>query len=114
MDAVGIEQGYMRTCPEYTNAQSIHDLPHKDLHRALATALLIIPTATGAARAIGEVIPALKGKLHGMGLRVPTPDGSVVDLTAQVSQETTVDEVNDAFRAASESAPLAGILGYTE
>jgi glyceraldehyde 3-phosphate dehydrogenase len=114
MDTVGIEQGYMTTCHAYTNDQRILDLPHKDLRRARAAALSIIPTSTGAARAIGEVIPALKGKLDGMALRVPTPDGSVVDLTAQVSQETTVDEVNDAFRAASESGPLAGILGYTE
>jgi glyceraldehyde 3-phosphate dehydrogenase (phosphorylating) len=113
MDTVGIEQGYMTTCHAYTNDQRILDLPHKDLRRARAAALSIIPTSTGA-RAIGEVIPALKGKLDGMALRVPTPDGSVVDLTAQVSQETTVDEVNDAFRAASESGPLAGILGYTE
>ena len=114
MDTVGIEQGYMTTCHAYTNDQRILDLPHSDLRRARAAALSIIPTSTGAARAIGEVIPALKGKLDGMALRVPTPDGSVVDLTAQVSRETTVDEVNAAFRAASESGPLAGILGYTE
>jgi glyceraldehyde 3-phosphate dehydrogenase len=114
MDAVGIEQGFMTTCHAYTNDQRILDLPHKDLRRARAAALSIIPTTTGAARAIGEVIPSLKGRLDGISLRVPTPDGSVVDLTAQVSRETTVDEVNDAFRAASESGPLAGILGYTE
>ena len=114
MDTVGIEQGYMTTCHAYTNDQRILDLPHSDLRRARAAALSIIPTSTGAARAIGEVIPALKGKLDGMALRVPTPDGSVVDLTAQVSRETTVDEVNAAFRAASESGPLVGILGYTE
>jgi glyceraldehyde 3-phosphate dehydrogenase len=114
MDTVGIEQGYMTTCHAYTNDQRILDLPHKDLRRARAAALSIIPTSTGAARAIGEVMPSLKGKLDGISLRVPTPDGSVVDLTAQVSRETTVEEVNAAFRAASESGPLAGILGYTE
>src|ERR671910_780133 len=113
-DAFTIEQGYMTTCHAYTNDQRILDLPHSDLRRARAAALSIIPTSTGAARAIGEVIPSLKGRLDGIALRVPTPDGSVVDLTAQVSRETTVDEVNDAFRAASESGPLAGILGYTE
>jgi glyceraldehyde 3-phosphate dehydrogenase len=104
----------MTTCHAYTNDQRILDLPHKDLRRARAAALSIIPTSTGAARAIGEVMPSLKGKLDGISLRVPTPDGSVVDLTAQVSRETTVDEVNAAFRAAAESGPLAGILGYTE
>ncbi len=114
MDTVGIEQGFMTTCHAYTNDQRILDLPHSDLRRARAAALSIIPTSTGAARAIGEVIPALKGRLDGMALRVPTPDGSVVDLTAQVSRETTADEVNDAFRAAADSGPLAGILGYTE
>jgi glyceraldehyde 3-phosphate dehydrogenase len=114
MDTLGVEQGYMTTCHAYTNDQRILDLPHKDLRRARAAALSIIPTSTGAARAIGEVIPALKGRLDGMALRVPTPDGSVVDLTAQVSRETSVEEVNEAFRAAAGSAPLEGILGYTE
>ena len=114
MDTLGVEQGYMTTCHAYTNDQRILDLPHKDLRRARAAALSIIPTSTGAARAIGEVIPALKGRLDGMALRVPTPDGSVVDLTAQVGRETSVEEVNDAFRAAAESGPLAGVLGYTE
>jgi glyceraldehyde 3-phosphate dehydrogenase len=114
MDGFGIERGYMTTCHSYTNDQRILDLPHKDLRRARAAALSIIPTSTGAARAIGEVLPALKGKLDGIALRVPTPNGSVVDLTAEVSRETTADEVNAAFRAAAESGPLAGILGYTE
>jgi glyceraldehyde 3-phosphate dehydrogenase len=114
MDTVGIEQGFMTTCHAYTNDQRILDLPHKDLRRARAAALSIIPTSTGAARAIGEVIPALKGRLDGMALRVPTPDGSVVDLTALASRPTSVDEVNEAFRAAAETGPLAGILGYTE
>ena len=111
MDTVGIEQGFMTTCHAYTNDQRILDLPHKDLRRARAAALSIIPTSTGAARAIGEVIPALKGRLDGMALRVPTPDGSVVDLTAQASRETSVDEVNEAFRSAAESGPLAGHPG---
>jgi glyceraldehyde 3-phosphate dehydrogenase len=114
LDGFGIEHGYMTTCHAYTNDQRILDLPHKDLRRARAAALSIIPTSTGAARAIGEVLPALKGKLDGIALRVPTPDGSVVDLTVQVERETTVDEVNAAFRAAAESGPLQGILGYTE
>jgi len=114
MDTVGIEQGFMTTCHAYTNDQRILDFPHKDLRRARAAALSMIPTSTGAARAIGEVIPSLKGRLDGMALRVPTPNGSVVDLTVQASRETTVEEVNEAFRAAAESGPLAGILGYTE
>jgi glyceraldehyde 3-phosphate dehydrogenase len=104
----------MTTVHSYTNDQQILDLPHKDLRRARAAALSIIPTSTGAARAIGEVLPALKGKLDGISLRVPTPDGSVVDLTATVSRETTAEEVNAAFRAAAQSGPLEGILGYTE
>jgi glyceraldehyde 3-phosphate dehydrogenase len=114
MDEFGLEQGYMTTCHSYTNDQRILDLPHSDLRRARAAALSIIPTSTGAARAIGEVLPALKGRLDGIALRVPTPDGSVVDLTATVGRETTVDEVNAAFRGAAESGPLQGILGYTE
>jgi len=113
-DQFGLERGFMTTCHAYTNDQKILDLPHKDLRRARAAALSIIPTSTGAARAIGEVMPELKGKLDGIALRVPTPDGSVVDLTAEVGRETTADEVNAAFKAASESGPLAGILGYTE
>jgi glyceraldehyde 3-phosphate dehydrogenase len=113
-DSFGLEHGFMTTCHSYTNDQKILDLPHKDLRRARAAALSIIPTSTGAARAIGEVMPELKGKLDGIALRVPTPDGSVVDLTATVGRDTTVDEVNAAFKAASESGPLKGILGYTE
>ena len=113
-DQFGLERGFMTTCHAYTNDQKILDLPHKDLRRARAAALSIIPTSTGAARAIGEVMPELKGKLDGIALRVPTPDGSVVDLTAEVGRETTAEEVNAAFKAASESGPLAGILGYTE
>ena len=114
LDTFGIERGFMTTCHAYTNDQRILDLPHSDLRRARAAALSIIPTSTGAARAIGEVLPALKGRFDGIALRVPVPDGSVVDLTCEVSRPTTVDEVNAAFRAAAESGPLKGILGYTE
>jgi glyceraldehyde 3-phosphate dehydrogenase len=112
-DAFGLDHGFMTTCHAYTNDQRILDLPHSDLRRARAAALSIIPTSTGAARAIGEVIPSLKGKLDGIALRVPTPDGSVVDLTCQVSRETTKDEVNAALKAAAEG-PLSHVLGYTE
>jgi glyceraldehyde 3-phosphate dehydrogenase len=114
LDNFGIERGFMTTCHAYTNDQRILDLPHSDLRRARAAALSIIPTSTGAARAIGEVLPSLKGKLDGIAFRVPVPDGSVVDLTCEVSSPTTAEEVNAAFRAAAESGPLAGILGYTE
>jgi glyceraldehyde 3-phosphate dehydrogenase len=113
-DAFGIEQGFMTTVHAYTNDQNILDLPHKDLRRARAAAVNIIPTSTGAAKATGLVLPHLEGKLDGMSLRVPVPDGSVTDLVATVSRETTVNEVNEAFRAASESGPLAGMLVYTE
>jgi glyceraldehyde 3-phosphate dehydrogenase len=114
MDNFGLEHGYMTTCHSYTNDQRILDLPHSDLRRARAAALSIIPTSTGAARAIGEVLPSLKGKLDGIALRVPTPDGSVVDLVATVGRATTKEEVNAAFLAAAEDGPLEGILGYTE
>ena len=113
-DAFGIVQGFMTTVHAYTNDQNILDLPHKDLRRARAAAANIIPTSTGAAKATGLVLPHLKGKLDGMSLRVPVPDGSVTDLVATISRETTVDEVNQAFRAASESGSLAGMLVYTE
>jgi glyceraldehyde 3-phosphate dehydrogenase len=112
-DTFGLVRGYMTTCHAYTNDQRILDLPHSDLRRARAAALSIIPTSTGAARAIGEVLPHLKGKLDGISLRVPVPDGSVVDLTCEVAKETTVAEVNATFKAAAEG-PLKGILGYTE
>jgi glyceraldehyde 3-phosphate dehydrogenase len=111
-ESFGLVQGFMTTCHAYTNDQRILDLPHSDLRRARAAALSIIPTSTGAARAIGEVLPHLKGKLDGFALRVPTPDGSIVDLTAEVGRETTVDEVNAAMKAAADG-PLQGILGYT-
>lgn len=114
MDNFGLEHGFMTTCHSYTNDQRILDTPHSDLRRARAAALSIIPTSTGAARAIGEVLPSLKGKLDGIALRVPTPDGSVVDLVATVGRETTKEEVNAAFLKAAEDGPLEGILGYTE
>ncbi len=113
-DAFGIERGFMTTVHAYTNDQNILDLPHKDLRRARAAAANIIPTSTGAAKATGLVLPHLEGKLDGMSLRVPVPDGSVTDLVATISRETTVAEVNEAFRAASGSGPLAGMLVYTE
>jgi glyceraldehyde 3-phosphate dehydrogenase len=107
-DAFGIERGYMTTIHAYTNDQNVLDLPHKDLRRARAAALNIIPTSTGAAKALGLVIPSLQGKLDGISMRVPVPDGSVVDLVADVSRGVTVDEVNAAFKAASDSGPLSG------
>ncbi|MGI9539978.1 MAG: type I glyceraldehyde-3-phosphate dehydrogenase [Miltoncostaeaceae bacterium] len=112
-DEFGLKSGYMTTCHSYTNDQRILDLPHKDLRRARSAALSIIPTSTGAARAIGEVMPELKGKLDGIALRVPTPDGSVVDLVAEVERETTADEINAAMKKAAEG-PMKCILGYTE
>ena len=112
-DACGLEYGLMTTIHSYTNDQRILDLPHEDLRRARAAALSMIPTSTGAAKAIGEVLPALKGKLHGVAIRVPTPNVSLVDLTARVSKSTTVDDINAAFRKAAEG-PLKGILQYSE
>jgi len=113
LDTFGLEQGVMTTIHAYTNDQRILDLPHKDLRRARAAALSIIPTSTGAARAIGEVLPELKGKMDGIAMRVPTPDGSVVDLVATLGREATVDEVNQAVREAAEG-PMKGILQYTD
>lgn len=114
-DAFGIEQGFMTTIHAYTNDQNILDLPHKDLRRARAAALNIIPTSTGAAKAIGVVMPHLKGRVDGISMRVPVPDGSVTDLVATLRREASVDEVNAAFRAASERGSLAGgRLVYTE
>ncbi len=108
-DAFGVEKGFMNTIHAYTNDQKILDFPHKDLRRARAAALSIIPTTTGAARAVGLVLPHLKGKLDGFSLRVPTPDGSCTDLTAIVAREVTSDEVNAALRAAA-GGPMQGIL----
>ncbi len=113
-DTVGIKHGLMTTIHAYTADQRLQDLPHKDLRRARAAAINLIPASTGAAKAIGLVIPALNGKLHGFAVRAPVPTGSVVDLTVECERETTVDEVNGALRAAAESGPLAGILKYTE
>jgi glyceraldehyde 3-phosphate dehydrogenase len=110
-DNFGIEYGLMNTIHSYTNDQIILDAPHKDLRRARAAALSIIPTSTGAAKAIGLVVPALEGKLHGFAMRVPTPDGSVVDLTVKLNKKTTADEVNAAMKAAAEG-PMKGILKY--
>jgi glyceraldehyde 3-phosphate dehydrogenase len=112
-DAVGIEHGLMTTIHAYTADQRLQDLPHKDLRRARAAAINLIPASTGAAKAIGLVIPALQGKLHGFAVRAPVPTGSVVDLTVECDRETNVDEVNAALKSASESGPLAGIMQYT-
>jgi glyceraldehyde 3-phosphate dehydrogenase (phosphorylating) len=112
-DAFGIKQGMMTTIHAYTNDQRILDLPHKDLRRARSAAVSIIPTTTGAAKAVGLVIPELKGKLDGMAMRVPTPDGSITDFVAILKKKTTVEEVNAAFKKASKSS-LKGILEYTE
>src|SRR6186997_2683686 len=113
-DLAGIESGFMTTIHAYTNDQNILDLPHKDLRRARAAAINIIPTSTGAAKATGLVLPHLKGKLDGMSMRVPVPDGSVTDLVATVSRDVTVDEVKAAFKAAADEGSLAGKLIYTE
>ncbi|MFF3038245.1 type I glyceraldehyde-3-phosphate dehydrogenase [Arthrobacter citreus] len=110
----GIEQGLMTTIHAYTADQRLQDSPHSDLRRARAAALNVIPTSTGAAKAIGKVLPDLKGKLDGYAMRVPVPTGSATDLTVTVSRETTVGEVNAAFRAAAASDRWSGILTYTE
>ncbi|MBP8959948.1 MAG: type I glyceraldehyde-3-phosphate dehydrogenase [Bacteroidales bacterium] len=112
-DNWGIEIGYMTTIHSYTNDQRILDLPHKDLRRARAAALSQIPTTTGAAKAIGKIIPELKGKLDGVAVRVPTPTGSLVDLVAVLKKEATKEEINAAMKKAAEG-PMKGILEYTE
>ncbi|MFV2101193.1 type I glyceraldehyde-3-phosphate dehydrogenase [Micromonospora sp. LOL_024] len=112
-DTFGITKGLMTTIHAYTQDQNLQDAPHSDLRRARAAALNIVPTSTGAAKAIGLVLPDLKGKLDGFALRVPIPTGSATDLTVEVSRETTVDEVNAALKAAAEG-PLKGILVYNE
>jgi glyceraldehyde 3-phosphate dehydrogenase len=112
-DAFGIEKGLMTTIHAYTQDQNLQDAPHKDLRRARAAALSIIPTSTGAAKAIGLVLPDLKGKLDGYALRVPVPTGSVTDLTVTLSRQTTVEEVKAAYKAAADG-PLKGYLTYTE
>jgi glyceraldehyde 3-phosphate dehydrogenase len=112
-DLLGVEKGYMTTVHAYTADQNLQDAPHRDLRRARAAALSIIPTTTGAAKAVGLVLPHLKGKLDGFALRVPVPDGSVTDFTAHVRRESTVEEINAAYRAAAEG-PMKDILEYTE
>jgi glyceraldehyde 3-phosphate dehydrogenase len=113
-DVIGIERGLMTTVHAYTNDQKILDQIHSDKRRARAAAMSMIPTTTGAARAVGEVLPELKGKLDGSAIRVPTPNVSLVDLTFTPKRDTSLDEVNGALRAAAESGPLAGILDYSE
>jgi glyceraldehyde 3-phosphate dehydrogenase len=113
-DAIGIERGLMTTIHAYTNDQKILDQIHPDMRRARAAGMSIIPTTTGAARAVGEVLPELKGKLDGSAVRVPTPNVSLVDLTFTPSRETHLDEVNAVLKAASESGPLKGILAYSD
>jgi glyceraldehyde 3-phosphate dehydrogenase len=112
-DSFGIKKGWMTTIHSYTNDQNVLDFPHKDLRRARAAALSMIPTTTGAAKAVGEVLPALKGKLDGFSMRVPTPNVSVVDLAAILEKKTTGEEVNAAFRAAA-AGPLKGILAVED
>jgi len=112
-DAFGLEKGFMTTIHAYTNDQKILDFPHKDLRRARAGAMSIIPTTTGAARAVGLVLPHLKGKLDGFSLRVPAPDGSCTDLVAELKREVTVDEVNAAFKQAA-GGKMKGILEFCE
>jgi glyceraldehyde 3-phosphate dehydrogenase len=113
-EAFGIESGMMTTVHAFTNDQNLLDLPHKDLRRARAATVNIIPTSTGAARATGLVLPSMKGRLDGSSLRVPVPDGSITEFTAVIPGAVTVEEVNAAFAAAASSGPLAGVLVYTE
>ena len=113
-DSLGIRHGTMTTIHAYTGDQNLVDLPHKDLRRARAAAVNVVPTSTGAAKAIGLVIPALAGKLQGFAARVPVPTGSLVDLTVEVGRPTTVAEVNDLFAAAAATGPLESILGYSD
>ena len=112
-DTFGFKHGSMVTIHSYTNDQSILDLPHKDLRRARAAAVSIIPTSTGAAKATALVIPEVKGKIDGIAIRVPTPDVSLTELTVEVERTTTIEEVNAAFLAASKDGPLKGILDYS-
>jgi glyceraldehyde 3-phosphate dehydrogenase len=112
-DLLGIEKGLMTTVHAYTQDQNLQDGPHKDLRRARAAALNVVPTSTGAAKAIGLVMPHLKGKLDGYALRVPIPTGSATDLTVEVRKEASAEEINAAYKAAAEG-PLAGVLRYTD
>ena len=113
-DTVGIRHGLMTTIHAYTADQRLQDMPHKDLRRARAAAINLIPASTGAAKAVGLVIPELNGRLGGMAVRAPVPTGSVVDLTVEAERETTVQEINDALLAAASDGPMAGLLEYTE
>jgi glyceraldehyde 3-phosphate dehydrogenase (phosphorylating) len=113
-DTVGIKHGLMTTIHAYTADQRLQDMPHRDLRRARAAAINLIPASTGAAKAIGLVIPELNGKLNGFAVRAPVPTGSVVDLTVEAERETSVEEVNAALKAAADSGPLEGLLRYTE
>jgi glyceraldehyde 3-phosphate dehydrogenase len=113
-ETIGIERGLMTTIHAYTADQRLQDAPHSDLRRARAAAVNLVPASTGAAKAIGLVIPELQGKLHGFAVRAPVPTGSVVDLTAQVARETSVEEINEAFRAQADTGALTGILQYTD
>jgi glyceraldehyde 3-phosphate dehydrogenase len=113
-DAVGIESGVMTTIHAYTADQRLQDMPHSDLRRARAAAINLVPTSTGAAKAVGLVLPELNGKLNGIAVRAPIPTGSVVDLVCQVSRDTTVEEVNAIFREQADQGDLTGILQYTE
>jgi glyceraldehyde 3-phosphate dehydrogenase len=113
-EAYTIERGFMTTIHAYTNDQRTLDLPHSDLRRARAAAINLIPTSTGAARAIGVVLPDLKGKIDGMSMRAPVPTGSIVDLVVQVSRDTSKDDVNELFRSKADTGDLEGILQYTD
>ncbi len=113
-DAFGVVKGLMTTVHAYTGDQQIVDGPHKDLRRARAAAVNIVPTSTGAARATGLVLQAMNGRLDGTALRVPVPDGSITDFTAQLDREVTADEINEAFRTAASDGPLSGVLDYSE
>jgi glyceraldehyde 3-phosphate dehydrogenase len=112
-DTFGLKKGFMTTVHAYTSDQRLHDAPHSDLRRARAAAMSIVPTTTGAAKAVGLVLPHLKGKLDGYSLRVPTPDGSLTDLACELGRETTAEEINAAMKAAAEG-PLKGIMEYSE
>ncbi len=113
-DRIGIAKGFMTTIHAYTGDQPTLDTMHKDLYRARAAAMSMIPTSTGAAKAVGLVLPEMKGKLDGVAIRVPTPNVSVVDLTFEAARDTSVEEINEAIRAAADQGPLQGILGYTD
>jgi glyceraldehyde 3-phosphate dehydrogenase len=113
-ETIGIERGLMTTIHAYTADQRLQDAPHSDLRRARAAAINLVPASTGAAKAIGLVVPELQGKLHGFAVRAPVPTGSVVDLTAQVARDTSVEEINEAFRSQADTGALTGILQYTD